>query len=73
MLGCALAQFIQEPRVQGEDPVVLFEMTLGISARRPGIDAQDLLDRADILAVAELIKRRGLFGYRAPSDSSQAA
>src|SRR5262249_20680418 len=28
MLRCAQAQFIQEPQMQGEDPVVLMEMTL---------------------------------------------
>jgi hypothetical protein len=51
MLRCALAQFIQEPGVQGEEPVVLFEMTLrNLNAEAGGIDARDFLDRADILA-----------------------
>ena len=51
MLRCALAQFIQEPRVQGEDAVVLFEMTLrNLREEAGGIDARDFLDRADILA-----------------------
>ena len=51
MLRCAQAQFIQEPGVQGEDTVVLFEMTLrNLREEAGGIDAQDFLDRADILA-----------------------
>ena len=51
MLRCAQAQFIQEPGVQGEDIVVLFEMTLrNLREEAGGIDAQDFLDRADILA-----------------------
>lgn len=51
MLRCALAQFVQESGVQGEDPVVLFEMTLkNLSEGTDGIDAQDFLDRAEILA-----------------------
>jgi hypothetical protein len=51
MLRCAQAQFIQEPGVQGQDTVVLFEMTLRNLREGEGdIDAQDFLDRADILA-----------------------
>jgi hypothetical protein len=51
MLRCAQAQFIQEPGVQGQDTVVLFEMTLrNLREEAGGIDAQDFLDRADILA-----------------------
>ncbi len=51
MLRCAQAQFIQEPGVQGEDTVVLFEMTLrNLREEAGGINAQDFLDRADILA-----------------------
>ncbi len=50
MLRCAQAQFIQEPGVQGEDTVVLFEMTLRNLSDTGDIDAQDFLDRADILA-----------------------
>jgi hypothetical protein len=51
MLRCAQAQFIQEPRVTGQPVVALFEMTLkNLSEDAGGIDAQDFLDRADILA-----------------------
>jgi hypothetical protein len=51
MLKCALAQFVQEPAVHGEDVVVLLEMTLkNLRDDGDAIDAQDFLDRADILA-----------------------
>ncbi len=51
MLRCAQAQFIQEPSVQGQETLCLFEMTLkNLSDGEAGIDAQDFLDRADILA-----------------------
>ena len=51
MLRCAQAQFVQEPGVQGEDVVMLFEMTLrNLREGARTIDAQDFLDRADILA-----------------------
>jgi hypothetical protein len=51
MLRCAQSQFVQEPGVSGEDVVQLFEMTLkNLSEEAGGIDAQDFLDRADILA-----------------------
>jgi len=50
MLRCAHAQFVQEPRVEGEDVVALFEMTLRNLSETGEIDAQDFLDRADILA-----------------------
>ncbi|MEO7276309.1 MAG: TonB-dependent receptor [Vicinamibacterales bacterium] len=51
MLRCALAQFVQEPGVKGEEPMVLFEMTLkNLREGANEINAQDFLDRADILA-----------------------
>ena len=51
MLQCSLAQFVQAPGVQGEDVAVLLEMTLkNLSDGADGIDAQDFLDRVDILA-----------------------
>lgn len=50
MLRCATAQFVQEPGVRGDDLVVLFEMTLRNLSDSGEIDAQDFLDRADILA-----------------------
>ncbi len=51
MLKCAQAQFVQEPRVQGQDVLVLLEMTLkNLCDGGDAIDPQDFLDRADILA-----------------------
>lgn len=49
MLECAQALFVQEPHVQGEEIVVLMEMTLKNLADGGGIDHKDFLDRVDIL------------------------
>jgi hypothetical protein len=49
MLDNAQAQFIQEPGVQGEDLVVLMEMTLTNLADAGEINHRDFLDRVDIL------------------------
>jgi len=49
MLDCATAQFVQEPKVQGEDVVVLMEMTLKNLTEGDKIDHKDFLDRVDIL------------------------
>ena len=49
MLNNAQAQFIQEPGVQGEDLVVLMEMTLKNLTESGEIDHRDFLDRVDIL------------------------
>ena len=49
MLSCAHAQFIQEPGVQGQEVVVLLEMTMKNLATESGIDQKDFLDRVDIL------------------------
>lgn len=51
MLRGAMAQFVQEPGVDPKDLVIVFEMTLK-NLRSDGdvIDAQDFLERADILA-----------------------
>jgi hypothetical protein len=49
MLECAQAQFIQEPNVQGEEIVVLMEMTMKNLTTEAGIDHKDFLDRVDIL------------------------
>src|SRR6185369_118286 len=49
MLECAQAQFVQEPGVQGEEIVVLMEMTLKNLTTVAGIDHRDFLDRADLL------------------------
>jgi hypothetical protein len=49
MLRCAEAQFRQEPNVQGEDVVVLTEMTMKNLATGGKIDPLDFLDRTDLL------------------------
>jgi hypothetical protein len=49
MLECAQAQFVQEPAVQGENIVVLMEMTLKNLTTESGIDYKDFLDRVDLL------------------------
>ena len=49
MLNCALAQFVQEPANQGEDVLVVTEMTLNNLLEGDAIDNQDFLDRVDIL------------------------
>ena len=49
MLRCAQAQFVQEPRLHGEETVTIMEMTLKNLTDADTIDAQDFLDRADIL------------------------
>lgn len=49
MLNCAQAQFVQEPGVQGEDLLVIMEMTMRNLATESGIDQKDFLDRVDLL------------------------
>jgi hypothetical protein len=49
MLKCAQANFVQEPNVQGEDVLMLMEMTLKNLTDGNKIDHQDFLDRVDIL------------------------
>ena len=49
MLQSAMAQFVQEPNVQGEKVTVLFEMTLHNLRDSGEIDERDFLDRVDIL------------------------
>jgi hypothetical protein len=49
MLECAQAQFVQEPQVQGEEIVVLMEMTLKNLTDAGVIDYKDFLDRVDLL------------------------
>src|SRR5947207_14356320 len=49
MLTCAQAEFVQEPRVQGEDILVLMEMTMKNLTTETGIDHKDFLERVDIL------------------------
>ncbi len=49
VLERGLEQFIQEPDLSGERPVVLMEMTLRHLTTDSGIDAADFLQRADTL------------------------
>lgn len=49
MLNCAKAQFVQEPKAQGEDIVTLLEMTLSNLSDGATINHRDFLDRVDIL------------------------
>jgi hypothetical protein len=49
MLQCAQAEFVQEPGVRGEDPLVLMEMTLHNLLEGGTIDPRDFLDRVDLL------------------------
>ncbi len=50
MLRCAQAEFIQEPKVQGEEIMTVMEMTLkNLTEGGSSIDPQDFLDRVDIL------------------------
>jgi hypothetical protein len=49
MIRCALAQFRKEPANEGEDILVVTEMTLNNLLSGDAIDHQDFLDRADIL------------------------
>jgi hypothetical protein len=49
LLEGARAQFLEEPAVKGQEPVVLMEMTLGTLAAGAPVDHVDFLARADIL------------------------
>ena len=50
VLERALEQFVREPELKGEPPVVLMEMTLRHLTTGEGIDEQDFLNRADMLS-----------------------
>lgn len=50
MLECARAAFLNEPQVQGEQVVILAEMTLKNLAQDGVIEHRDFLDRVDTLA-----------------------
>lgn len=49
MFRCAQAQFVQDPKVQGEDVLTIMEMTLKSLTEGNAIDYRDFLDRVDIL------------------------
>ncbi len=50
MLQCALAQFLQEPVLQGSDIVVLMEITMHNLLASGKVDHEDFLARVDTLA-----------------------
>lgn len=50
ILQSALAQFRADPKIGGQEPVVVMEMTLHNLLAGGGIDHRDFLDRADTLA-----------------------
>jgi hypothetical protein len=50
VLERALEQFMHEPELKGEPPVVLMEMTLRHLTTDAGIDEQNFLNRADMLS-----------------------
>lgn len=55
LLERAREQFVSEPRVGGEQPVVLAEMTLrDLSAADAGVDHTDFLHRAEVLGALEI-------------------
>jgi hypothetical protein len=49
LLDGARAQFLEEPAVKGQEPVILMEMTLRDLASGSAVDHADFLARADIL------------------------
>ena len=50
ILACSQAMFVQEAKVQGEDVMVLTEMTMNNLMAESGIDHKDFLERVDLLA-----------------------
>jgi hypothetical protein len=50
VLECGLEQFVREPDLKGEPPVVLMEMTLRQLTTGDKIDETDFLNRADMLS-----------------------
>ena len=64
MLRCAQAQFVQEPKVQGEEVLTIMEMTLKNLTEGDKIDPQDFLDRVDILgALGKTVLISDFFEY----------
>ena len=51
LLDGARAQFVEEPAVKGQEPVVLMEMTLRDLASGSAVDHADFLARADLLGL----------------------
>jgi hypothetical protein len=65
MFRCAQAQFIQEPKVEGEEVMTIMEMTLkNLADEGDKIDPQDFLDRVDILgALGKTVLISDFFEY----------
>ena len=70
MLERAQDQFIREPALQGEAPVVMFEMTLRQLQVGDAIDHRDFLDRVDTLGalgkpvlISNFLRYHRLVGY----------
>jgi hypothetical protein len=70
MLERAQAQFVQEEALQGEPPVVMFEMTLRQLQVGDAIDHRDFLDRVDTLGalgkpvlISNFLRYHRLVGY----------
>ena len=49
VLACARERFLREPDLDGGEPAILLEMTLGSLSGESGIDHRDFVDRAEIL------------------------
>jgi hypothetical protein len=49
MLNCATAQFVQEPAVKGKEIIVVMEITMNNLLAAGALDAQDFLQRVDLL------------------------
>ena len=71
MLNCCQAQFVQEPGVQGEEVVVLMEMTLKNLIDEGAIDYLDFLERVDILGKPVLISNYGEYHRLPPTCSGK--
>jgi hypothetical protein len=52
MIECARSQFLSDPRLEGEEPVVLMEITMKNLLATGEIDYHDFLARADILGAS---------------------
>ncbi len=72
MLERAQAMFVREPALQGEEPVVMFEMTLRQLQVGDAIDHRDFLDRVDTLGalgkpvlISNFLRYHRLVGYLA--------
>jgi hypothetical protein len=70
MLECAHKKFIAQPSLQGEEPVVMFELTLRNLKVGDAIDHRDFLDRVDTIGalgkpvlISNFLRYHRLVGY----------